>query len=428
MKFELKNLSQSEIEILVELDPKEWGQFLDEAVKDLSRDVKIEGFRPGHAPRAILEQRIGVGKILEKAADLAVKKTYVELITENKIEAIGRPEIQVTKLAVGNPFEFKAKVAVMPKIKLPDWREIVKSAKPKKQEEFNAEEKEVKDAIKWLQKSRTKYATVNRQAQKGDRVEVDFVAKKDGQIIEGGESKNHPIILGEGHFVPGFENNLFDMKESEEKKFSLIFPTEYQNKDLAGQMIEFEVKMNLVQESQVPELNDEFAKSIGAFTNFAALEKNIGEGIAEEKCLKAKDAWRILVLQAIIKKIEVDLPKILVDLELEKMVHELKDNIAQMGLDFEMYLKNIKKTEDELKKEWASKAKERVCAALTLQEIAQAEKIEVSDQEIENDINKILRQHPDIETVRAQIDMEQLKEYTRGRLRNEKVFELMESL
>ncbi len=120
--------------------------------------------------------------------------------------------------------------------------------------------------------------------------------------------------------------------------------------------------------------------------------------------------------------------KIIVDLELEKLVNELKDNIAQMGLDFEMYLKNIKKTEDELKKEWASKAKERVCAALTLQEIAQAEKIEVSDQEIENDINKILRQHPDIETVRAQIDMEQLKEYTRGRLRNEKVFELMESL
>jgi trigger factor len=428
MKFDLKNLPQSEIEILVELDPKEWGGFVDEAVKDLTRDTKVEGFRPGHVPKHILEQRIGQGKILEKAADLAVKKTYIELITDNKIEAIGRPEIQVTKLAEGNPFEFKVKVAVMPKIKMPDWREIVKSAKPKKRTEFEAEEKEVKDAISWLQKSRTKYATVNREAKMGDRVEVDFTAKKDGQIIEGGISKNHPLILGEGHFVPGFEDNLLSMKENEEKKFSLVFPKEYQNKELAGQAMDFETKMNLVQESQVPELNDEFAKSVGSFDNFEALKKNISEGIAEEKQLKAKDAWRMEILQEIIKKSEVELPKILVDLELEKMIHELKDNIAQMGLDFEAYLNNIKKTEEELKKEWLAKARERVCAALVLQDIAETEKIEVLQSEIENDINRFLHQYPDVETVRAQIDMEQLKEYTRGRLRNEKVFELMESL
>jgi trigger factor len=103
----------------------------------------------------------------------------------------------------------------MPKIKLPDWREIVKNTKSKKQTEFKAEEKEIKDSISWLQKSRTKYATVIREAKIGDRVEVDFVAKKDGQVIEGGQSKNHPIILGEGHFVPGFENNLLGMKENE---------------------------------------------------------------------------------------------------------------------------------------------------------------------------------------------------------------------
>jgi len=122
---------------------------------------------------------------LERAADLAVRKTYVSAITKNKIEALGRPEIQVLKIAAGNPFEFKAKVAVMPQIMLPDWKEIAKEAGSKKQTEFKAEEKEISDAIKWLQKSRTKYVTVNRQAQTGDRVEIDFTAKKDGQIIEG---------------------------------------------------------------------------------------------------------------------------------------------------------------------------------------------------------------------------------------------------
>jgi len=369
-----------------------------------------------------------MGKILEKAADLAVKKTYVNLILEKKIEAIGRPEIQVTKLAIDNPFEFKTKVAVMPKITLPDWREITIAAKSKKQSEFKAEEKEISDAIKWLQKSRTKYITVNREARMGDRVEIDFTAKKDGHIIEGGVSKNHPIILGEGHFVSGFEENLLNLKEKDEKKFSLVFPGEFQNKDLAGRTIDFETKINLVQESQVPQLNDDFAKSVGSFADMAALEKNIAEGLAEEKKLKAKDAWRAEVLQNIVKKSQTELPQILIDLELEKMVHELKDNIAQMGLDFDAYLQSIKKTEDELKKEWLPKAKERVCAALVLQEIAKNEKIEVSDAEIEENITKVLQQYPDIDKNRSQIDMEQLKEYTKGRLRSEKVFELLENL
>jgi trigger factor len=208
----------------------------------------------------------------------------------------------------------------------------------------------------------------------------------------------------------------------------LVFPKEYQNKDLAGQAIDFETKIVLVQESLVPELNDEFAKAVGSFEGFSAMEKSIGEGIAEEKRQKARDAWRVEILQAIIKKSEAELPKILVDMELEKMVHELKDNIAQMGLNFETYLKNINKTEEEMKKEWHGKANERVCAALALQNIAEAENIEIPESEIEEEINKILRQYPDAEASRGQIDMDQLKEYTRGRLRNEKVFLLMESI
>lgn len=428
MKFDITNLPQSEIEIKIELDPSEWGEFIGEARKELSNNLKIDGFRPGHAPKELAEKEIGLGKILERAADLAVKKTYVSFITEKRIEAIGQPEIQVLKIAPGNPFEFKVKVAVLPQIKLGDWRAVAKAAQKEKPKEFKVEEKEIAEALKWLQKSHTKYVTVNRAAKKGDRVEIDFTAKKDGQVIEGGVSKNHPVILGEDHFVSGFEENLLNMKENEEKKFSLVFPSDFQNKDLAGQQIDFEAKMNIVQEAQIPDLTDEFAKSLGNFVDLAALKKSIEEGLVKEKGIKAKDGWRVKVLQDIVKKTDIELPQILIEAELAKMIQELKDSITQIGLDFNVYLQNIKKTEDDLKKEWQQKAEERVRAALILQQIAREEKISVAQEEIEGEINKILAHYPDIELVQKQIDMERLKEYTKGRLENEKVFQLLENL
>ena len=136
MKLEIKKLPQSEIEIFCELDPTEWGKFLDEAVRELSREVKIEGFRPGMAPKEMLEQKVGQGKILEAAADLAVRRTYIKIIEEHKIEVIGRPEIQILKVAMGNPFEFKIKTAVLPEVKLADYKKIAQAEKPKNREQI----------------------------------------------------------------------------------------------------------------------------------------------------------------------------------------------------------------------------------------------------------------------------------------------------
>lgn len=428
MKFDLKNLPQSEIEIKVELDSSEWGEFVGEATKELSNGLRVNGFRPGHVPKDIAEKEIGQGKILEKAADLAVKKTYVRIILEKNVEAIGRPEIQVLKAAPDNPFEFRARVAVMPEVKLADYQKIAKSERQKSRGEIKGEVEEVEQALDWLQKSRTKYATVDRQAQKGDRVEIDFAAKHNDQLIPGGQNENHSLILGEGHLVPGFEDNLLGMKENEEKRFSLLFPEDFQPKDLAGALVDFEVKMKLVQEGQRPELNDEFACSLGNFKDLAALKSSICEGLAEEKYLKEKEIWRAKVLETIVQKSAMEIPVILADLELEKMMQELKTSLAQLGLDFIRYLEQIKKTEPELKKEWLNKAKERVAGALVLRAIADQKKIELSEPEIEAEMNQISSRYPSSESIQGQIDAEQLKEYTEGRLKNEKVFQLLENL
>ncbi len=428
MKIEIKKLPKSEVEMLIEFNPQEWGKFVDGAVRELSKDVKVEGFRPGNAPRQLLEQKIGQGKILEQAADLAVRQGYIKAIKENNLDVIGQPEIHVLKVAQDNPFEFKAKVAVLPEITLADYKEIAKADKPKKKAEIKVTDKEVEESLIWLQKSRTKYVTVLRSIQKGDRAEIDFSAKKDDQIIEGGKSENHPVLVGEGKFVPGFEDQLIGLKENEEKKFSLVFPEDFKPAELSGQLINFEIKVKLVQEPQIPELNDEFAKNVGNFDNLAKLKETLADNLAVEKEHKEKDVWRAKVLEKIAKKSTMELPEILVKSELERMIEEFKNNVAQMDLDFGDYLKKLKKTEEELKKEWETKAEERSRAGLVLSEIAKREEVAVTDAEIEAEITNMVKHYPDWEAVRAQIDMEQLKEYTKGRLKNEKVIELLEKM
>ncbi len=428
MKTEIKQLPKSEVEILIELDPSEWGKFVDEAARELGKEVKIEGFRPGMAPKEMVEQKVGQGRLLEAAADLAVRRTYVKVLEEKNIDAIGRPEVHVLKVAIDNPFEFKIKTAVLPPIKLADYRKIAQADKPKAKEELKIEEKEIQDSLNWLQKSRTKYVTVVRPAQKGDRVEVDFTAKQEGQIIVNGESKNHPLLIGEGKFVPGFEDQLIGLKEGETKNFSLVFPEDFAAKNLAGKLVDFEVKIKLVQEPQVPELNDEFAKALGKFDSLEALKNNIKEGLIIEKERQEKETWRAKVLQEIVKKSGVELPEIVVQAELHKMEDEFRGNLVQMGMPYEEYLKNIKKTEEDLKKEWLPKAKERAQAGLILRQISELEKIEVTGQEAEEEVNHIIKHYPDWDAVKAKIDMEQLLEYTKGRLKNEKVFEALEKM
>lgn len=426
MKVDKKELENSELELIFELEDQEWNKFLDQAAQEISKEVKVDGFRPGFAPRNLIEQKVGPGKVLERAGDIAVRKTYFDYIKKENIEVVGMPEINILKLAPDNPFQFKAKVAVLPQVQLGDYLKIAKSEKQKKPADLKIEKSELDEALKWLQRSRTQYVTVSRPAQKNDRVEVDFVAKEKGRVIEGGESKNHPLVLGEGKFIPGFEENLEGLKENEEKKFDLTFPADYYVKDLAGKNMDFEVKMNLVQEPKAPQINDEFAKNLGNFESLQALENNIKEGLLMEKEQKEKEAWRAKVLEKIVKDSKMELPEVLVSAEQDRMVQEFKASIAEMGLDFKTYLEKLKKTEEELKKEWRQKSEERVRSALALRAIAQKENIGASAEEVQEEINKTMSHYPDIEAVKSQIDMERLMEYTKERLRNEKVFQMLE--
>lgn len=420
MRIESKTLPKSQLELTVSLSPDELVKYLDAAARELSRQNPIAGFRPGQAPRDMVVRELGREKVNEAAWGLAVKEKLGEVIMARKIDFIGEPKVSQV-LPQDGGLTFTATLAVVPQVESGDYKKInIPLA------EVKIEEKEVVDVLEDIRKSRAQNLPVARPAQKGDRVEVDFVVKKGGQPVENGESKQHPFVLGEGHFIEGFEDNIVGLKEGENKNFSLTAPANYHNKNLAGQQIDFEVKLNLVQERKLPELSNEFAKSLGRFASLEELRANVTEGLTAEKKLKAEERRRAKIVEALVKNVNVELPQELIEMEMGKMTAELSESLGRMSLNLDNYLKHINKTPEELKKDWQPQAEKRVKAALVLKEIATRENIEVAETEIEERLSSLMRQAPPV-APGQNLDLTALRGYVKNVIRNEKVFELIEN-
>jgi trigger factor len=426
----IKKLPKSQIEFEVSIPWEDWKKYLDMAAEDASQEIKIAGFRPGKAPRNLVEQKVGKGVILHGAAERAIKKSYTEFIAKEKLEVIESPKVELQEAEEGKDLEYKAIVSVMPEIKVKeDYRKGIK----KINEEFSekspaADEKELELELEKLANSRVKLVTVMREARKGDNVEIDFNVLIENVPIENGSSKKHNLILGRGVFIPGFEENIVGMKEGEEKEFELAFPADYHKKDLAGKLASFKVKMNLVQERQTPEINDDFAKSLGSFENMEALKKNVAEGMEHENMHRIKDEKRAKYMEEIIKNSEIDLPEILVKQEAEKMLAEFEYQLQPMGMSLDQYLAQIKKDKKELEKDWEPEARKRVIGALATREIAKMQELEASSEEVQAEMNKTLQYYKNVKDMEKNIDMERLYNYSKNVLENEKVFEYLEKL
>jgi len=295
-----------------------------------------------------------------------------------------------------------------------------------KKNEIKADDNEINKSLDYLKESRAKIITVNRSAQKGDRIEIDFEVRQDGVKIENGESKNHPLILGQGRFLSGFEDNLERMSAGEEKSFSLKIPFDWPDKRIIGKNLDFKVKMKLVQKRELSDINDEFAKSLGKFESLEELKSSIKDGIMQEKEIKEKQRMRIELIEKVTDDSEVEISAELIEQEKENMLNELKANIAGLGLDFEKYLEQIKKTIEEIKKEWQEQAEKRVKIGLCLNAITEKENIQISDEEAESRINEDLKHYENIKDIKKDVDPIKFKEYYKNILKNEKVFELLE--
>jgi trigger factor len=431
MKTKIKKLPKSQIEILFEVSAEEFQKFIEKAIFELGKDLEIEGFRKGQAPKEILIPKIGKEKILALATQQAVKENYFREIFAQKFEVISQPDIQI----LSEPFfdkglTFKTAFTILPEIKLPDYKKIASEIKRK---EIFVEEKEIEDALLYLQKSRAKFIFENRPAKKGDFVEIEFQSPQ----VEQGLKRKDNFILGEGHFVSGFEENLEGMAPGQEKDFSLKFPENYPvkgrgpngtlrpQKDLSGNLVNFKVKMNSVQRIELPEINDEFAKNLGKFENLISLKENIKEGIKIEKENVESQKIREEILEKITRETKMEIPEVLFEAEKKRMLEDLKNFVSErLKISFEDYLAKIQKTEKELLDSFSNEAEKTVKSVLILREISEREKIEVSEEEIKVAINEFLKNYPVEKT--KELDLDQLKSYYEEVIRNEKTLQMLE--
>lgn len=429
MDIVVKKLSQSKVEMHISLPWEEWKEAMDHAVKDLAKNVKVDGFRPGRVPRAVIEKRFGKQAILNEAADHAVAHSYQKAVEKEKLEVIGPPEVKIGKLAENETMEYSAVTAVMPEIELKSWRDDVKrinSEFAKKEDSISDEE--INAELEKLASMRAKIVTVNREARMGDNVLVDFSVLQNGVLIENGKSVGHPIVLGSGVFIPGFEEQLAGMKAGNEKSFELAFPTDYHAKHLAGKLATFNVKINVVQERELPAIDDEFAKGLGNFESLQKLRENMYEGMLADKKMKSKEEWREKIIDALAGKTEIEYPDILVMEETRHRLRALEAQVKLMGIDFADYLAQTKKTEDDLKKELEPQVKKMLSANLILDALAKEGDVDVDGQEIEAEMNKILAQYQNVKEVNQKIDTARLYNLSRGKLMQDKTFAWLKSL
>lgn len=419
----IKKLPRSQIEFSVTVSWKDMERFIEKVAAEYSQKHPIAGFRPGKAPVSAVEGKIG-SALYHEAAESAIKSHYTRFVIENKLAVVGPPSISLDGVKKDADLTFKATVAVFPEIKLCDPKEI-KLQKPTGTE-TTVSDKEINEALEKLRRMRSKIITVNRPAQSGDRVEVDFTLFLRGVPFEGGSGKQYPVIIGEGKFLPEFEQQLIGMEREEKKRFELTFPADYHAKELQKKKGEFEVIMKLVQIMELPELNDEFAKNVGKFKDVTELKDSIRKGIAAEKKSTFENKRLEIFFDKLIAESPVEIPEVMVQEELNKMYHELEHNVAGIGLPMDEYLRQIKKTKDDLLEGWQKDAAKRISVALAIREIAKKQKIE---KEIDKEMisRKTAEMRQELAGFRdggsTSTSIEEMESYARNLLINEKAID-----
>ena len=382
MKVEKKDLAKSEVEILVELSAEEFKPYIERGAAIVAREIKIEGFRPGKAPYEIVKGKVGEMTILEEAAHLAIRKTIEAAIKEHAGgEPVGQPKVDIVKLAPGNPLEYKITLALLPEIKLGDY----KAAKVK-QKKAEFKEEEISGMIENLREMKAWEAAVSRELKSGDKATVDIEMFLDSVPVEGGQGKNTTVLMGKNYIVPGFDDKLLGARPGETREFSLPYPADHHMKNLAGKRVEFRVKVNEVFERQLPALDDFLAADFGLKT-IAELRENITKSIKEQKERElSQAAEREMLLKIITASRFGDIPEMLIQHEADNMLHELEHEIADRGGKFEDYLASVKKNREQIMLDMLPDAVKRVKISLLVREIAKTEGIKVTDEEVEKQI------------------------------------------
>lgn len=362
---------------------------LDQAFKKVVKQINVPGFRKGKVPRPIFEQRFGVEALYQDAIDILLPDAYGEAIDETDIKPVAQPEVSVTQIEKGKDFIFEATVTVEPEVKLGGYKglEIEK-------QETELSDDELQEAIDHsLGHLAEMVVKEDGVVENGNTVNIDFSGSVDGEEFEGGQAEGYDLEIGSGSFIPGFEEQLEGMKVDEEKDVVVTFPEEYHAEELAGKEATFKTKVNEIKFKEVPELTDEIANELDAEANTVdEYKENLRKRLAEQKATDAENVEKEEAITKATDNTTIDIPEAMVNTELDRMVSEFAQRIQQQGLDLQTYFQISGQDETQLREQMKDDAEQRVKTNLTLTAIAEAEKIEATDEDIDKELEKMSKQ------------------------------------
>lgn len=380
-----------EKQIEIKIDGKKWEDALDKAFKKANKKAKIDGFRPGHAPKEVFLKKYGKESLYMDAADAVLNDAYEQMLNENKdVELVAQPEIALKSIdEKGVTFNFT--LTTRPEVKLKKY----KGLKVKK-ESAKVTKEEINHAIDEM---RSRYAeTMNKEnetVEDGDTAVIDFEGFKDGVAFDGGKGENYSLKIGSGTFIPGFEEQLVGMKKGDEKEIKVTFPKDYHAEDLKGKEVTFKVKVNDVKTTVIPELGEEFYADLEleGVNSKETLEATVKDMIKTRKEANVENKFIDDLIEAAIKQIEVDVPHVMIHDEIDRMLRQYEENLRMQGLTLEQFYKFTNSDEQALRDQMHEEAEKRVLSRFMLEEVAKAEKIDITDKEAEEEAQKLAEKY-----------------------------------
>ncbi|MEK5644715.1 trigger factor [Paenibacillus rhizosphaerae] len=373
-----KNLGVLEVEV----EADRVAAALDKAFNKVAKKANVPGFRKGKVPRPIFEARYGVEALYQDAIDILLPEVYTEAVDQTDIFPVDRPEVEIDQFAKGEVFKFKAKVTVKPEVTLGDYKGV---EVPVQKVEVSDEELDAE--LKRLQERHAELSVIDEgAAENGDIAVIDFDGSVDGVPFEGGQAERYSLELGSGTFIPGFEEQVVGMATGDFKDVEVTFPETYHAEELAGKKAVFKVKVHEIKRKQLPELDDEFAKDVSEFETLAEYKEDLKKELLARKEQEAKGNKEAAVVDKVAANAEVEIPQAMIDSEIQNMMRDFDNRLRNQGMNLEMFLSFSGQTTADLQEQMKDDAEKRVRNNLVLEQIAKEENIEVT----EEDINKEL--------------------------------------
>ncbi|MBP1560813.1 MAG: trigger factor [Oscillospiraceae bacterium] len=382
-------IDETKYELEIAVDAESFEKALQNAYLSARKKINVNGFRKGKAPRKMIEQLYGEAVFYDDAVNALIRTDVTPAIEETDYELIDTPELNVTSISKESGVNFKVVITVKPEVEISDYKGI------EVEKVVNAvTDEDVDNQIQALRERNGRLVTVeDRAAENGDIAVIDFEGFKDGVAFDGGKDSNYELALGSHTFVPGFEEQIVGKKTGEEFTINVTFPENYQMEELAGQPCEFKIKLNEIKTKELPELDDEFVKDATEFETLDELKKDMKSKLEERAANTADIEAETKLFEALIEKLSADIPQVMFENKIDEMVRDFEMRLSQQGLNMEMYLMYTNMDMPAFRKTFEEQAQKQVKVRLALEKIAELENVQISDEQVEEEIKKIAEQY-----------------------------------